>query len=386
MNHQRFKIILLYLLLLSPWIAVGAIGALRPAANSPLDWVDASFAPRADYDAFSERFGAADVVVISWPGCTLENSSLDLFCQALRESPCFFENGKWLFHRVVSGRDLHRTFSNFATRLSDQQARQRLSGSLLGPDDSTTAVVIAFNKEGLRQRTRLVPLIQLAASKYAGVEYSQQHLAGPIMDGYAVDRASEMTMSRYAPMSSIIVLCVCVLCLESFYAAILVFATSCISQVIALSILHHCGGEMTALMIVLPPLIQVLAIAGGIHLVNYTMDAARDTGDRTAVAKAVQIGWLPCVLSSATTAIGLGSLAVSGLTAVREFGVFAAFGVIVTVAVLLVLLPGFLAWRSIELKQQKTFDRLSFLWTWLMNLQTRHASHICLILNQATAD
>ncbi|XZE55033.1 efflux RND transporter permease subunit [Planctomycetaceae bacterium SH139] len=381
MNQRRFKIILVYLLLLSPWIGIGAIAALQPVANSPLDWVDANFAPRADYDAFSERFGSADVVFISWPGCTIENSSLDLFCKSLRKSSCFFDAEHWLFHRVVSGRELHQAFSGPVLGLSDQQARQRLAGSLLGPDNSTTAVVIAFNDEGLRQRTRLVPLIRAAASKYAGAEYTQQHLAGPIMDGYAVDRASEVTMSRFAPMSSIIVLCVCIVCLESIYAAVLVFAMSCVSQVIALAILHHGGGEMTALMIVLPPLIQVLAIAGGIHIVNYTIDAARETGHQSAVAKAIQIGWLPCVLSSATTAIGLGSLAVSGLAAVREFGIFAAMGVLTTVGVLLVLLPGFLnvAERSVVGSPKNPRpQKIAALWTALMKLQSKYATLVCI--------
>ncbi|TWT65468.1 efflux RND transporter permease subunit [Crateriforma conspicua] len=378
-NRRRFKIILLYLLLLSPWIGMGAIGALKPVANSPLDWVDDKFAPRADYDAFSKQFGAADVVVISWQGCTIDNANVDRFTQSLRESSAFFEGDQWLFHRVVSGRDMYRMFSQPQMGLSDNDARDRIAGSLLGPDHSTTSVVIAFNEDGLRQRSRLVPMIRAAATKYGGADYTQQHLAGPIMDGYAVDEASQTTMSRYAPLSSIIVFCVCVLCLDSFYAACIVFGMSCISQLIALAILHLGGGEMTALLIVLPPLIQVLAIAGGIHLVNYTLDAAEETGQQTAVAKAVRIGWLPCVLSSTTTAIGLGSLAVSGLAAVREFGVFAALGVLATVCVLLVLLPGFLSWRPIRTGQPVAKDRFGLLWTSLIKLQTKHASLVTVV-------
>ncbi len=404
-NRQRFKIILLYLLFLSPWIGKGAIEALQPAANSPLDWVDANFAPRSDYDMFSEQFGAADVIVISWPGCTIDNQNIDRFVHALRTQPCFFSEPAgqelanelghetassdtavstsnrrhWLFHRVVSGRELYRSFAQPKMGLSDDEARQRMAGSMLGPDGSTTAVVIAFNETGLRQRGRLVPLIRATATKFGGADYAQQHLAGPIMDGYAVDQASETTMSRFAPLSSIIVFCVCILCLDSFYAAGIVFGISCISQLIALAILHYCGGEMTALLIVLPPLIQVLAIAGGIHLFNYVIDAAHQTGKETAVVRALQIGWLPCVLSSATTAIGLGSLAVSGLAAVREFGMFAALGVVATVAVLLVLLPGLLAWRSIRMSDRDSPDRLRFIWTKLTNLQIEHANFICMV-------
>jgi len=377
-NRARFKIILVYLLLASPWIGWGTVQTLKPVANSPLDWVDSTFAPRADYDAFCDRFGASDTVVISWPGCRIENAAVDRFVNSLRKLPVFFSNGHWLFERVSSGREIYRALTLSDTRLSDDQARQRLTGSLLGPDGSTTAVIITFNDEGLRQRTQLIPLIRAAATQIGGANYAEQHLAGPIIDGYSVDQASAATITRFAPLSTMVVFCICILCLDSLYVASVVFGVSCISQFLSLAILHYCGGEMTALLVVLPPLIQVLTIAGGIHLVNYAIDAADETNGEIAIDQAVQIGWLPCVLSSGTTAIGLGSLAVSGLAAVREFGIYAALGVLTTLAVLLVLLPGLLAWRPIRSIKQATATRPAKVWDALTRFQTQHAKFVCI--------
>lgn len=267
-SRRRFRLIFLYLLLLSPWIAQGAMSALESSANSPLDWVNTDFAPRRDYDRFVDDFGGGDVVVISWPGCKIDDCRLDVFTQSLRHSRSFFDGDDWLFHRVTSGREVLRQMMSPPMSLSVSDATHRISGTLLGRDGATTAVVIGFNEAGLRQRGRLVPLIRAAAWKYAGADYASQHLAGPIIDGHEVDLASQTTMSRYAPLSSIIVFCVCLLCLDSFYAAALVFGVSCICQAVALAVMHYCGGTMTALLIVLPPLIQVLAIAGGVHLIN----------------------------------------------------------------------------------------------------------------------
>lgn len=378
-NHsrRRFRLIFVYLLLLSPWIAKGAMSALETTANSPLDWVDSDFAPRADYDRFAEDFGAGDVVVISWPGCTIDHSRLDSFTQSLRSAPAFYDGDDWLFHRVTSGREVLRQMTSPPMSLSVPEATGRISPAILGPDGSTTAVVIGFNEQGLRQRGRLVPLIRAAALKYAGAEYANQHLAGPIIDGYEVDLASQTTMSRLAPLSSIIVFCVCLLCLDSLSAAILVFGISCICQGIALAVMHYCGGTMTALLIVLPPLIQVLAIAGGIHLINYYFDSAGGTPDE-AIATAVRIGWLPCVLSSTTTAIGLGSLAVSGLAAVREFGVFAAIGVITTLGSLLVLMPGIIRWKPIKRPASRQ-HKPSSVWIALLSIQKQHAGLISVV-------
>ena len=46
-----------------------------------------------------------------------------------------------------------------------------------------------------------------------------------------------------------------------------------VSQAATLAIVFYSGETMNALLIVLPPLIQVLAVAGGIHLINYYFEA-----------------------------------------------------------------------------------------------------------------
>jgi predicted RND superfamily exporter protein len=378
-NRRRFGLVVVSLFLLSPWIGFGALKALESGTNSPLDWVDDRFAPRADYDQFKEQFGAADVVVISWPDCTLDNARVDAFVHELRYGEGFFEQGDWLFHRVLSGRELFARLTGAPLSLTPAEAARRLTGSMLGRDGQTTSVIVAFNEQGLSQRGRLVPLIRAAANKIADADDASQHLAGPVMDGFWVDQASQQTLRRFAPLSSIIVLCVCVLCLNSLYAALLVFGIACVSQAIALAILHYSGGEMTALLIVLPPLVQVLAIGGGIHLVNYYLDAAKQTGPGNAAAAALQVGWLPCVLSAATTAIGLGSLAVSGLAAVGQFGIYAAIGVIATAATTLVLLSGALTWRPLKHPSPPNDRQRLRFWIALTRWQQRRGGLICAI-------
>ena len=171
--------------------------------------------------------------------------------KSLRESPGFYDGDRWLFYRVTSGREALRGMLRPPLSLSYDVAIDRLRGSLVGPDGKTTCVVIGFNESGLKQRTRLVPLIREAASRYGGAAYRSQHLAGPIMDGYAVDQASRLAMNRFAPLSSIILFCVCLLCIDSIAATLLVFGISVLSQVVTLAILYYCGGTMTALLIVL---------------------------------------------------------------------------------------------------------------------------------------
>ncbi|OYP33940.1 efflux RND transporter permease subunit [Rhodopirellula sp. MGV] len=378
-NRKRFLLVVFYVAVTMIWVAPAAQRTLSTGSNSPLEWVDDRFEPRRDYDEFCDDFGASDTVVISWPGCTIDDASLDAFVHSLRDASAFQTDGQPLFHQVLSGREMMLEMTSPPLQLSRQQAVHRLSKSLIGPDGATTCVVIGFAEQALQERSRLVPLIQASALKNCGVQPDDQHLAGPIMDGYEVDRATTNTIQMMGPLSSCLVFLICFLCLDSLGATLLVFGVSLLCQVITLAMVDLTAGTMTALMAVLAPLIQVLAIAGGIHFINYYLDAIR-TGDSPskAVSHAFSVAWLPCSLSSLTTAIGLGSLAVSGLVAVRQFGGYSAFGVIITVIALLTFLPGSLLIKPIRQPRSNSRFVPTRLWGRYADAIERHAAFISL--------
>ncbi len=86
--------------------------------------------------------------------------------------------------------------------------------------------------------------------------------------------------------------------------------------------------------------------SGGIHLINYYLDARKSHTAEEAAWCALRMGWLPCTLAAATTAIGLGSLVVSNLAPIRSFGAYGAIGTLLTLGVVLAFLPATLAaWR-----------------------------------------
>lgn len=351
-RRRRWRLMLAYAVIAAPTLVVGAMHALESNNNSPIDWVDSDFAPRAEYDRLCEAFGPGDAVVVSWPGCLLGESRLDQLVTRLRNDRTFFAaDGSWLFHSVGSGREA--AIALVAPRgegdepgMTADQAIDRLRPSLVGPDRRTTAVVIVFTSEGLKHRSRLVQAIRNLTVEVTGVAPNDLHLAGPVIDGLSVDEASQTTVTRYAAPSSLIVFLLCWAGLRSIRAAVLVFGLATFSQAATLALVHYSGHLMTALMIVLPPMVQVLAVATGLHLTNYYFDSGT-SGEAGAVA-AVRAGWAPCALSAATTAIGMGSLLASGLTPIRQFGGFAAAGVLLATALFLGLLPPLLAWARID--------------------------------------
>ncbi|MCA9264495.1 MAG: MMPL family transporter, partial [Planctomycetales bacterium] len=348
MRQRRIYLIVGYALLLLPTMLIEASQALKGGANSPLEWLPPSDSTRQTYDACVKTFGAGDICIVSWPGCSIHLRELDDVTQRLRHDAVFFHDEHWYFDNIVSGRDLVG-----ALLRSGQPAAfaiPRLQNVFIGPDGETTCLAIGFTKDGVRQRASLVREIQSVIQEACGVSPDEQHMAGPIIDGLSVDEASNRTLQRLAPLSSLIVFITAVICLRSWRDAIIVFALSLYCQLATLALVSFCGDSMSALLVVLPPLIQVLALAGGIHLVNYFRDATHeleadptrdpaDAGRSTAVQQTWKSGWLPCVLSSGTTIVGMASLTVSHLEPIRDFGVYAACGVIITTLVVLSAVP-----------------------------------------------
>lgn len=354
-GHHQFRLLLIYAALAVPWIIYGAICALETNANSPIEWVTSKFSARADYETFEAGFGPGDVVLLSFRGCTIANSRLDEVVKRLREDAAFFDADRnWLFDRVVCGRETYTRMTGKKDLFQPAEARRRLRGTLIGPDQKTTCVAIGFTPAGLADRVRLVPEVRRVVAETAAVAPDAIHMAGPVIDGYSVDRASKSAMDLLAVPSAALLFVVCWLCLRQFRAAVLVFAVALYAQALTLAIIHYSGEQMNALLIVMPPLVQVLAVAGGIHLVNYYLEAAQTLEGPQAAWAAFSLGWLPCVLSAATTAVGMASLLVSQLTPIRSFGGFAAVGVLATTGLLLVVVPGTLSRWPLGRPAQRT--------------------------------
>ena len=91
-------------------------------------------------------------------------------------------------------------------------------------------------------------------------------------------------------------------------------------------------------MVVLPTLIFMLTLSAAIHLTNYYVDSG-GSQEAGAGVKALTVGARPVILATLTTVFGFGSLAVSQLGPVWQFGCLAALGLLLSTALLLSAFP-----------------------------------------------
>ena len=326
----------------APLIMRSAVSVLGVESTTPIEWVPESFGPRRAYDQFTQEFESGDVVIASWPGCTVGAPAIDQFIEAATgpEAPRDAAGRPW-FESVASGSQALERLVRPPLSLERETAVERLSGVIIGPDGRQTCLVIGFTREGLVDRRRATAWIRDRLLATAATNPDDLHLAGPVIDNVSVDDASTESLLVYGGPAAALIFLLTWRSLRSLRYSVLVFLLALACVGLCFMSLVAWGDRMNPVLIVMPLLVLTLGVSGGIHLVNYLVEARRHGPVDGAAMRAIAAGWLPCALSAGTTALGLASLVVSDLEPIRVFGFHAATGVLATLAVLFMVVPGF---------------------------------------------
>ena len=112
---------------------------------------------------------------------------------------------------------------------------------------------------------------------------------------------------------------------------------------------------MNMVVVVMPTLLFVTTLSGTIHFANYWQHEAI-VNPQTAVLESLKAAKSPCIWASMTTAFGLASLLTSSLQPVRDFGLYAAVGTLISLFVILVVLPALLMIMPPRIPKLETLD------------------------------
>ncbi len=328
------------LLLAAPFGLLGSYRGLQAMNNHPLVWMPNDTPARSQYEQFVEHFEHFDPVIVSWPGCTINDDRLDRFAEQLRAIDEAKPPDERLFHRVVTGRDILRELIARPLRLSREAAINRLRGSMIGADRESTCAVVVLTPAAAKRGGAALALVEAVAERETGLPLDELHVGGPTVESAEIDSASVRSLIDNIIPSAIVVMIVAWPVLRSFWMTVLVCTAALFVECITLSLAYYCGVEVNGILVVMPSLVFVIFTSGSVHLLNYYYEALDEGLGAGAPWEAVRAGWLPCSLATVTTAVGTGSLATSKIEPVVVFAVFATIGIIATFVVMFLLLPG----------------------------------------------
>jgi predicted RND superfamily exporter protein len=357
--YSRFGTwVLLLAVLAMPVLIYGAKSAIENNRNDLLDWMPKSFGETARLFWFVERFGSDEIMVISWPGCSLDDARLEQLSQQLTQPvqiPGRTQPAP-LFRLVFTGPQTLDELTSKPLSLPRSLAIERMQGWLIGADQHTTCAVALVSKVGELDRRAALNLVYQVADQ-CGVARADLRVGGGTADGVAIEDAATKWLTALGWSAVFLALLVASVCLREFRLVTLLYAAAMFAWATSLSVVHYSGHHLDSVLMLMPALVFVLSISGGIHLTNYYADAIADRAPEPPL-EAIRRGWLPCTLAAVTTSIGIGSLAISKVPPVRNFGIFAATGVLLSLLALLVIWPSLATrWKPNERTLQRLGER-----------------------------
>lgn len=346
--QRRLLVTGILMALAVPVLYYGGKMSMDGIHTSAVGWLAEDDPARHHYELYTEKFEGGNSVVVSWENCTLDDSRLRKLQQSFDPNTADTSTPdgalvKELVRRVTSGQSLFEKLTGPPLKLSDDRARARLRGTLLGPDGRTTWLNVVLTESGGHRRADTIDLVTRLTQNATGLDRDEFYLAGPPLDALVIDQESQRSVDVFTIPSAILSFALCWWCLRSFRLTVAILTVAGFGQVLALGSLYYFGVQMDAVLIVLPPLVFVLVVSAGIHLTNYYYDQLRAGAGADAPRVALRNGWLPCWMAALTTAIGMGSLYISRIVPISMFGVFAAGCVLATVGLLFLTLPGVMA-------------------------------------------
>ncbi|MDR2117613.1 MAG: MMPL family transporter [Planctomycetaceae bacterium] len=488
-KRYGFRILVIIFFLL-PFVWMGTKRTLMSNSNNVADWLPNSFVETQQYQWFLKNFPFERFVVVSWQGCTMDDSRLEMFAQKLVPGQTIDNVGQWAdehikaelilepektvpaapknesarenttpettapseipqanesaepenqpenlpehlnyFKSVITGPRLFRILKDRYSgsgiggiRLTEGQIREKLRGTLIGPDGQNSALIVTLTKEapqgkdlakvleairdigrecGVHAPKKIDhrPIYQKVAdgiiTTIKEIIYGRHPdmtgviIGGPPVDNVAITHEGEHTLRRLAGICGIIGLFLAWLCFRDFRLTFFVFWIAIISAGVALASVSLTRGTCDAILLSMPALVYVLAMSGAIHLINYYHDAIREHGLDMAPERAVKHAWSPCFFANLTTALGLLSLYTSHLVPITKFGFYSALGVLLQLVLLFYYLPTLLHFypshkvaseQTLHVKYDSVMQKIWRIWGGFVIRNNIIISLICIVL------
>ncbi len=320
--------------------------AWRAGSNRVEDWIPSGHPETRELDRFISLFQSEEVLVISWPGCTLDDPRLARLRRWARPQDSLEEEAsgsrrdtggevgarlRQSFRLVITAQDLLETYEQWPGRtLTTRQQHARLRGWFLGADGRTTLAIGLLSEAGINDRQATVDAMREAAMAATGLELNELHLAGSAIDSVATDEANRESLLPLTLMSFLTCGMILLIVYRNLRISLLLLGIAIFNQQLSLAVVGWTGGRVDAVLLLMASVIFVLSVSAGCHFLRYVREALIQSGPIAAPRQALASSIRPTALAALTSAIGFASLMSSLVIPVQNFGMYAAAMVLVS--------------------------------------------------------
>lgn len=310
--------------------ACAALAAARLRVDNEIDsWLPRGDAAIARYEAFRDTFGSDALFVVGCTGVPVDGPGGERVAE-LQETLAALPG----VARVVGPFDA-------AGRPEAPAAAFLLSG------DRGAAAFLVHPEAGLDRASRARLFEDIAGLAHAGP--GELHVAGPEAINHHLDVGSRRSFGGLFPVVATVLALALLLALRDPRGVAAVLLLAAASTAGTLGALALAGRSLNMVVSSLPALLLVAGTVASLHLLDARLRQQRAGGDGApgAVGADDAAAWgralgemaRPCLYTAATTAAGLGALALAPLPPLRDLGLFGALGMLVNGALVLFLFP-----------------------------------------------
>lgn len=251
------------------------------------------------------------------------------------------------------GLDVRRLIEDLETSTPTQVGQRALDdelfrGDLISADGTVTAIVIFFDEDTIDDvRAEVLADIRRVVDTQLP-EGFEAFYNGSLEITEWYNRVTLSNQTTFTPPIFVLTLGALFVMFRSWRKTVLTFAAILVSLLWTLGLYDLFGFSYNVLSSMIVPLVVVLAIADDVHILQHYGHLRRHTSHEQAFVHTVSHLLAPLFGASATTALGMLSLATSQVVAVREFGMGSAIGVMVDFFISIVFVPTMLVWVKAE--------------------------------------
>jgi len=239
---------------------------------------------------------------------------------------------------------------------TDHQALERARGAalanplcannLISADSTVTVINIVLPAmiRGSSDATRATQEVRglLSVGRPEGVQAFLTGLSPMFVDSNAV---AQSDFQRFAWMTGLLMTALLFLAFWTLRGVLLPLGVTSLTVLWTLGLMAWTGQTISAAMVMLPTLIAIVCLSDAVHILAYYYERAREGADRRSVLlETMEHMSSACFLTSITTALAFASLALTPLSTLRQFGLWAGAGIMVGYGLMMVLMPVLLSW------------------------------------------
>lgn len=242
------------------------------------------------------------------------------------------------------------------------------AGSLVSRAGDATALIVYFNdisdrefiKHGIHDR--IVSIVNEEKGD------SKVWLTGAPHFKYVIIGMLIHDLVWMPPLIALILAVILAISFRTILGVLVPMITVAAGVIMSLGVITALGYSLSMISVLVPPLLMILGLSYSVHVVaEYHHKRPGGTGgaDIDTIRQTLEHVLLPVILTGLTTIAGFAALIINPITAVREFGILSAIGVVLITFLSVTLTPallkyldrGFLRPSPASHRASRTFDR-----------------------------